>query len=201
MVIAAGLVMSGCSTEEPEPDFKPTLPASKSSSALDGEDETAPVDEDEEAQPNPAASPDLKPPPIPPEIEEKTLKGAEAAARYYIDAFNYGYLAYDSEPIEELSLADCTTCFHHVNTIELLKEQNQRLQGGTVEIEPAAEIYDDGDRVVVEFTATQEPYKVLNTDDSIDKTNKGAHVTMKIMASWEDTSWKIRATDNEKVAE
>jgi len=199
--IAAGLVIAGCSAEEPGPDFTPTLPPSKSSSALDGDEETAPVDEDEEAQPNPAASPDLKPPPIPPEIEEKTLEGAEAAARYYIDVFNYGYSSYDTEPIESISLPDCETCAHHVEVIRNLKDQEQTFDGGNVEADSESSFYENGDRIVVELIVRQAPSKIVNVDGSVEKTNNAEHIVMWILANWQETGWKIGATDNEEAPE
>lgn len=192
-VIVAGLVMSGCSAEEPEPDFKPTMPPSKSSSALDGEDE--------EAQPNPAASPDLKPPPIPPEIEEKTLEGAEAAARYYIDAFNYGYAMRDSEPMKEISLPECETCQSHIELIETIEDNKQIFDGGFVELEAASDIFDNGNEIVMEFPSRQEPFVLLNPDGSIEGSSNGSRLITSVLAAYENTSWKIRATSHEMADE
>ena len=200
-VIAAGLVIAGCSAEEPEPDFTPTLPPSKSSSALDGEDETAPVSEDEEAQPNPAASPDLKPPPIPPELEEKTLEGAEAAARYYVEVFNYGLMAYDGKPLEDHSMPECETCVNHLNSIEIFTNKKQTVNGGIVEIGAEVEMHDTGDRVVVDFIATQAPYEIVNHDGSVEKTGERTQRKMRILTSFEKNKWMIRATANEEIGE
>ncbi len=190
-VIAAGLVIAGCSAEEPEPDFTPTMPPSKSSSTLDGEDE--------EAQPNPAASPDLKPPPIPPEIEEKTLEGAEAAARYYIDAFNYGYAMRDSEPMEFISLTKCESCAIHIDSIQELASQNRMFLGGWIELEDTDEIYKDGEQFLVTFPGNQEPFSILETNGDVVTKGDGGPFTAKLLAKFEDGQWKISATANEQV--
>src|SRR5690625_456585 len=101
----AALVLSatavGCAAEEPED--KPYVPQITHSPQEPADDENA--DEGKSIEPEVAedvesGGSELEPPEIPDEIYENTLEGAEAAARYYYQAFEYGTQTYNTAPLE-----------------------------------------------------------------------------------------------------
>src|SRR5699024_4098292 len=100
----------------------------------------------------------LDPPEIPPEISEPTIEGAEAAARYYIDALNYGHVSLDTEPLEGLCHPEAETCGNHIQVINDMREANHMLEGGQLINQGEAEIEGEGSEIIVSFTAEQEAH-------------------------------------------
>src|SRR5690625_3143126 len=57
---------------------------------------------------------DPEPPEMPDEVCESTLEGAEAAARYYIRAYEYGFAALDAAPLEKVCMEGSRTCTENI---------------------------------------------------------------------------------------
>ena len=85
--LAAGLLLSGCGGDSPEP--KPLPKESKSS---------------------PSASPSATPPVMPAAAKKKTKAGAIAFARAFIQTLNYSGSSGDTARLRRLFIAPCTRC-------------------------------------------------------------------------------------------
>lgn len=179
-------LLAGCAGAEPEPTFTPSLPDSTPAPNDDPEPDADvdPVDE-------------LEPPEIPDELSENTVEGAEAAARFYIDALNYGYATLDSDPLQEISLNDCGTCQLHVSSIEEMRDVGRKMIGGEINMEEDLELYHENDRYLVSFSIIQDALEVKDEDGNLVSERVLTPGTANIITKFTEDGWKVHATSNE----
>ena len=184
-LLALGL-LAGCSNGEPEPTFAPSrldsTPSSDSNSEPDVDFD--PVNE-------------LEPPEMPVELSENTVEGAEAAARFYIDALNYGYATLDSDPLQEISLNYCGTCQLHVSSIEEMRDLGRKMIGGEIDMEEDLELYHEDDRYLFSFSITQDALEVQDEDGNLISERVLTPGTANIITKFTETGWRVYATSNE----
>jgi len=179
-------LLTGCTGTEPEPTFTPTLP-----------DSTPSPDDDPEPDADVDPVDELEPPEIPDELSENTVEGAETAARFYIEAFNYGYAMLDTEPLEFISLPECQTCAKHIDAIPDLKEKNQVVSGGMLEAGPVIETWEAEDNIVIAFTVTQEPLTITDANGSEVRSHPQETVTAEVLTRFDGEKWQIAAHANQ----
>ena len=104
---AAGVLLSGCGGDSPEP--KPLPKDSKSSAS---------------------ASPSATPPVMPAAAKKKTKAGAEAFVEHYIEVVNYAGESGSTRELQTLSLNTCVKCKALADGIAKVYSDGGRIVGG-----------------------------------------------------------------------
>lgn len=107
------LLGAGCSDEGAEADPQPILPSSSSASPTD--------------EPSPSPSP-TEAPTMPAAAEERTLGGAEAFVRHWVDTFNYSTSTGATQPLETLSDDTCEGCANIVSATDVIYDAGGRIE-------------------------------------------------------------------------
>lgn len=184
-VIAAGLVIAGCSAEEPEPDFTPTLPPSKSSSALDGDEPNS----DSESG-GTQISPEI------PELNFQDIEPTEAAkilVDFFIAAYDYGYDTYDLEPLKAVSHPQCATCNLHMDRWVTQSNEGITSEGGHLQLKSIETFLVADDEVLAEALIQQDGWEDYDANavkiDEEEATSKELGFVIRV----HEGTWKIRA--------
>jgi len=106
-LVAAGLLLSGCGGDSPEP--KPLPKDSKS---------------------EPSASPSPTPPAMPAAAKRKTKAGAIAFTKTFIKTLNYSGASGDTAPFRRLFIAPCTRCEATADGIDKTYSAGGYFRGG-----------------------------------------------------------------------
>lgn len=118
----AALLLSGCSDDEPTPEFSDDVTAS--STAADPS--TTPVTESSPTAPVEPA--------LPAEAEEATKAGAEAFVRYYVELIDFAQASGDVRGLTDAASRSCGTCSAGARSIERIHERGGRIAGGTHDV-------------------------------------------------------------------
>ena len=110
------LALSACSSEAEEP----AAAATSSSPAAQPSASASPT-------PTPTASPT---PTLPAEAEGKGREAAEAFARYWVDALNYGSESLDAQPLRQASAQSCGACIAIAERMEEIDSAGGFSRGG-----------------------------------------------------------------------
>src|SRR5699024_5882929 len=150
-----GVFAVGCAAEEPED--KPYVPQITHSPQEPADDETG---VDAGGGPNAAedlegGGSELEPPEIPDEIYENTLEGAEAAARYYFRAYEYGVYKQDTAPLEFICHEESSTCAENIATVKALQERNRTFTGGGITDHKTQEVHEYDAEVIMTIPITE----------------------------------------------
>lgn len=146
--------------------------------------------------PSPTPSPPEKPtrPEVPAEMAEPTKEGAEAAARYFSDLFDYAFASGDTAPFEALSGQDCDFCSRIVDQVE------QAVDDGLLTDRDPAEITDisvvevrPGEWFNVEFRRRQGEIRLLGSDGAVLQSEpQGPPLHYALALSWAE-GWAVDA--------
>jgi hypothetical protein len=82
----------------------------------------------------PSPTQTVQPPVMPAAAKKSDLAGAEAFIRYYFDTVNYAYATGDLERTQSIRASDCAACKSLEDGIRKGYANDQRLQGGHVEV-------------------------------------------------------------------
>lgn len=112
VLLASGLVLAGCSDEEPQPPPKTSgnSPTAVTTSAA------------------PVAAPTL------PAAATADPEGAEAFVRYFWDVFNYTYASGDTKLLRSISDKSCKFCASTAADVQEWVSQGSHIEGGRVEV-------------------------------------------------------------------
>src|SRR5690625_644015 len=120
-----GSLVAGCAVEEAEDSaYVPRVP--QVTHPLQVLEDGNAIDDDvdpEVAEDLADGGSELEPPEVPDEIYENTLEGAEAAARYYFRALEYGFASHDTEPLEFICHDKSKTCATHIESVKILERK------------------------------------------------------------------------------
>jgi hypothetical protein len=112
VLLASGLVLAGCSDEEPQPPPKTSgnSPTAVTTSAA------------------PVAAPTL------PTAATADPEGAEAFVRYFWDVFNYTYASGDTQLLRSISDKSCKFCADVAGDVDRLTREGGRTEGARVTV-------------------------------------------------------------------
>jgi len=182
--------IGGCSGDQPAPTFTPRAVAPSGSS----EDANT-----SEPSPDPTEDDKLPAPALPPEIADFDLDGAEAVARYYLAALDYGYSSNDSYPMQLISRPTCGTCARHIAAIDDLSAENARYVGGAIRYEEPIERSEIENEALIVFRVTQDPSSTIDAEGTTIFSGSGTTVIMEILLHFENEKWRIEAVSGEEV--
>jgi len=193
-LIFLGPIAVGCAAEEPED--KPYVPQITHSPHELADNENA--DDGEDIEPEPAEDRqaggyELEPPEIPDVIYENTLEGAEAAARYYFRAYEYGYAALDAAPLENVCIEDSETCTGNIELIKELARDQKTVKGGAIATEDTTELIGNEKEAVVSFPITQDEYTVFTKHGEEFSRGGGKRILAQFLVRYIDDQWQVRA--------
>lgn len=134
--LAGLLVLAGCTPAEGEETPSPTVSESSSESTEPVTDETGDDDASGGADPSedPSEPPDVEAPERPAEMDEETVDGAIAAAKYFMELYPYIYATGDLTEWDALSDEGCGFCGNAQESVTELHSAGGYAEGGDVEI-------------------------------------------------------------------
>lgn len=132
--LAVLLVLAGCTSAEGEETTPPTVSESPSDTVTDDPtgDDDASGGEDPSGEPS--EPPEIEAPERPAEMDEETVDGAIAAAKYFIELYPYIYATGDLTDWEALSDAGCGFCTNVSDQVVQLDEDGGHAEGVGTEI-------------------------------------------------------------------
>lgn len=107
--------------------------------------------------------PPLGPPdfPVPAEARAKTIAGATAFNRYYVDLMTHQAVSLDSAPLRDLSRG-CNNCDGLADTYDEMRAADQHYLGGELSITSTGGTILNGDEAQTAFVLQQEKLQVLD---------------------------------------
>lgn len=165
LVVAVGLVVSGCTGSTPDPDV--------SSSSTSG--------------PTPVASPSASPTPSvpakperPAAMERDDAEGAAAAAEYFIELYPYVMATGDTEEFEAMSHRACGFCEQALTDANRIQNRGQIFRGGATKVRLLDQyLRDDLTGIYpLDLEVTQQASRTLEADGAVvssAKEQKSAH--------------------------
>jgi hypothetical protein len=146
VLLASGLVLAGCSDEEPQPPPKTSgnSPTAVTTSAA------------------PVAAPTL------PTAATADPEGAEAFVRYFWDVFNYTYASGDTQLLRSISDKSCKFCADVAGDVDRLTREGGRTEGSRITVREAIappERATDG--LIVSSVVSQSAGRTLAADGSV----------------------------------
>lgn len=143
----------------------------------------------------------LEPPPIPDAIYEETLEGAEAAARHYLRALEYGFRSSDPEPLRNICDDISETCAEHIEQIELQRDKNRRFVQEALTLEPATTLEFVEDGAYIEVPVYIPEYEIIG-ERGEDIKSKGSEVLLYLFfAVYNNDQWFMSAIATEDLDE
>ena len=176
LVVAAGLVLSGC-TGSPDADADPSPPAEPTSAS-------------------PSASPSSSGPAKPERpdaMKRKDAKGAAAAAEYFLSLYSYTKVTGDTEEWDAMShraCAFCRTAMEHANEIS---SNGDTYTGGELSME-VTQTYMKDDLTGIyplDIDLTQAPFQVFNTDGELIESSEGESLDRRVEVGRKDSAWIV----------
>jgi len=172
-VMAAGLLLSGCGGDSPEP--KPLPKESKSS---------------------PSASPSATPPAMPAAAKQESDRAVEAFARHYVDVINYTARSGEREPIDTLSADGCESCALIGKRAARTYAEGGRIRGEGWSISRINVVPKQSrERVYIEMTIEQAPETVVAKSGAKAKRFPGGTHTFNMVASRKKDGWTVARLD------
>lgn len=189
VVLAAALLVTGCSGGGPPPSPGPasatSARASATPSATPTPTRTGPLTT------GPGVLPGEKPPVESPLATEYSSAGAYAFAGYFLSALSWAIATNDAALIAELSLPSCETCKNYINELTTLRAQHQVQRGGRPSVRNAHPV--DGPFPVLadyamEFTLDQSAAVLLPSNKRFP-----AHEGFRsvVLVSWINGRWRV----------
>ncbi|MBD5785079.1 hypothetical protein IF650_02695 [Cellulosimicrobium terreum] len=170
VVVAVGLVVGGCTGEEPtEPD--------PSTSTVEAEPEPT-----EEPEPTPTETGPAKPE-RPAAMEKDDAEGAAAAAMYFMELVPRSLQSQDSSELKMMSHESCGFCDSTLENIEWLVDNDGTYAGGELEIE-----IDDPNRYVRDEATGIFPFDATINQERIEVADGDSHEVSTV----EKKTWEAR---------
>jgi len=169
---AAGLLLSGCGGDSPEP--KPLPKDSKIS---------------------PSESPSATPPAMPAAAKKKTKAGAVSFVRHYVAVLNYATFSGETDAARAMDGGKCKSCTRMLASIDSIYEKGGRVVGGAWKPTPVSNVpHPGGKGWTVDAKIAYGPQSVYASADAKPKkyTGGGRLVSFILEASrggWRVTDW------------
>lgn len=177
-LVAGGLVVGGCTPDEPEPT--PTTPVETSTSTPETSEPTA-------------AAPDM-----PAEASEPTAAGAEAFVRHWIDLINLAYASGDTSPVTEISGPTCKVCSTTVERIDSVYSQGGRIEGAQMSLDRVASPAPDASNLVsVSAALAQAPGEAIASDGARTAIDGSPQRSVAFVMVFENAAWQLRGIGSE----
>ncbi len=116
-VVAVGLVVAGCTDDEPDP--RPSV------------EETVEPSPTETPEPEPAETSPTKPE-RPAAMDRDDAEGAAATAEYFIELYPYVMTTGDTAEWEAMSLPECQACAGFIDQARTIAERQDVFSGGEI---------------------------------------------------------------------
>ena len=209
-VVTLVAALAGCGGEKADGSPTPASPTTAASSASDSGGGSS-----QDASDSGGAESDGRTKGLPPEnealkapdkadylgIKYPTDQGAQATARYFIDAMYYGYATGDSSPLKGISsVQTCDRCRKVIAEIDDWRAEQRYLSPATITVEsvdrlPDREQYEGKAPVVVRFTREQ--------SDEFTKDGQGKHFPRTsyeavFLLDWREEKWVIAKSSWER---
>jgi len=166
---AAGLLLSGCGGDSPEP--KPLPKDSKGS---------------------PSESPSATPPVMPAAAKKKTKAAAVAFARHYVRLINHAQATGDTQPLASVETTDCSTCVRNRKAIEDFYASDATVEGGDWVIRSISTIANPATGGwLVALGVRFGPQTVDRPGTRKDQTLKGGRLPVNLQLVWRGGSWNV----------
>ena len=191
-VLAGLLVLSGCSPAEGEET--PTPPVSQGPTTEPATDSTGDDDASgaEDPSDEPSQPPEVEAPERPAEMDEETVDGAIAAAKYFVHLYPYVYASGDLSQWEILSDDGCGFCSNVYDRTQELHGQGGFSVGGAVEISSSdgGGPYDD-DVYTVELAVAIAASEFVYPDGTRTPYAAIEDPTFLLTMRWENGAWRV----------
>ena len=172
-LVAGGLVIGGCTPDEPEP--RPTTPVETSTSAP------------ETSEPTVAA------PEMPAQANEPSAAGAEAWVQHWFDLLNYAKRTGDTEPLAAVSGQDCQVCRSTIESIDSDYAAGGQVQGGEAAVVSLLSPPPDARNLVAVGTTFTEAESTVTTSAGATETRSATpETTVDFVLVYEDDAWVLR---------
>lgn len=178
LVVAVGLVVSGCTGSTPDPDV--------SSSSTSG--------------PTPVASPSASPTPSvpakperPAAMERDDAEGAAAAAEYFIELYPYVMATGDTEEFEAMSHRACGFCDDALEQAKRIRTRQDTWTGGKVR-SVLLETYARDEITGVyplDFEVEQAAARITDADGATVFEGKDERATYRVELGWQKDDWVV----------
>ncbi len=131
-------------------------------------------------------------------ISYPTDQGAQATARYFIDAMYYGYATGDTGPLESVTdHASCVECTELINDIHSWRDEGKYLTPARVKLDDEWTVDKSEDLTKTEYWFTVDELQIRRQDSSI-KTVAKTQTASAFHLAFEDGAWVVRACRWEK---
>ncbi|PZS16155.1 MAG: hypothetical protein DLM57_10960 [Pseudonocardiales bacterium] len=144
----------------------------------------------------PNVHPGEKPPVLPPALVVNLPVGADAFARYWIQALDWGYATTDSTLAKSLFAPSCTGCARFLrNFIDLIRQQHQHYRGGRIAVTGTELMPTDhhaGSTEIVDVTVQQGGLKVISASGAvIESAPQIENDVFRTWLRWDGHSWVV----------
>jgi hypothetical protein len=137
---------------------------------------------------------------MPAAVKVKNKAGADAAVRYFLDTYTYGFATGDAQPFRGMSTDECQFCLGIIDKLYALSSDGERYEGGGQKVVALDSRAHDAaaDSYLARVVFDEMPTRLV---DSSGKTaapvsgDKGVALDLKVL--WVDDHWRI---DKGKVA-
>ncbi|WP_454042589.1 DUF6318 family protein [Cellulosimicrobium sp. Marseille-Q8652] len=154
VVVAVGMLVAGCTGEEP------VEPEPSTSTAEESAEPT------EEPEPSPTETGPVKPE-RPAAMEQKDAEGAAAAAEYFIELYPYVMATGDTAEWQAMSLETCEPCSGFIDQASTIASRGDVFEGGKISVdvpEPNRYMRDEITGIVpLDVQYSQEPMRILSS--------------------------------------
>ena len=190
-VLAAGALLALAACGGDSPAARPSAPKEPAPS-IASEPSNGGGKSDGGGEPTKAA-PNI-PPPDPkdfPGMDQKTDKGAEQAARHYIQVLYWAHQTDGGYLLEELSEPSCKFCLTQKKNVEKIRDEGELWGRRYVDIRKCIKVLDRGD--TKEHHCAADIYD--GTDDGSKKLHEsstpGGQQDIAVRTSWKGGKWKV----------
>lgn len=185
LMVMGALLLTGCTgggpTETPPPIPPYTPPAASRPTPT--------------PTPSEAPAPETVPPERPAAVDEQSVEGAEATARYFLALYPYTYATGDLTEWQRLSHPDCNFCASVADEVRAETAQGRVSRGGLITvIELTTEAIDDG-FVAITGRVAQQAATVTDADGKVVKESKAEDLSVAIAVEQTGGSWAFRALE------
>ena len=201
-VLAGLLVLSGCSPAEGEETPTPPVsqgPTTEPAGDAGGDDDASGAEDPSE---DPSQPPEVDAPERPAEMDEESVDGAIAAAKYFMELMPYAIGTGDTTEWDALSLDGCSFCESIRTTATEVHEGDGYATGGAVEIysEDGGGPYEDSefegeDVYIVALGLTVDAMELRYQDGTVESFEAGDRPEFMLSLVRREGAWLVTGVD------
>ncbi|MFN8076749.1 MAG: DUF6318 family protein [Kineosporiaceae bacterium] len=168
------LALTGCQGEQPPTAGAPTLATPSTSSSA----------------PSPTQLPEPTPPPA---VRVKNQAGAEAAFRYFLDTYTYGYATGNAIPLRGAVTDRCEFCLGIVESIGKLASSGEHYEHGGQEVTSLVSVRANDDAAYLLRVVVDQSRAVLVAEDGATKRTESATRAQALdsLVVWDGDRWRV----------